>query len=326
MLILGMLVIVGTYVDALWTTVTLRGAGPATKLVCRLAWGGLRSCPRRWHRHLLPLGGSLCLLAGIALWVILLWLGWFLVFSSDPGAVVDATTHQPAETWQRAYYVGFAISTLGVGDFVADGQPWLIATTLAALSGLFLVTLSITYILPVLSAATEKHQLGALLHDLGDTPEDLIRRWHKVGFDQLVQQALQTLTPQLHLHAQRHLAYPVIHHFRSARQESALAVNLAIYDQALSLLACALPESERMTDDELAMLRAPVTALLDLSVYHVKGTEAALPAPRLDALRSRGMALVSDSAFETAWAEHVEHRRRMTSFVASSGWMPAGCW
>ena len=60
--------------------------------------------------------GVTILLVSIALWLILTWLGWSLVFAASANAVVDATTAAPATIGQRVYFAGYTLLTLGNGD------------------------------------------------------------------------------------------------------------------------------------------------------------------------------------------------------------------
>ena len=51
---------------------------------------------------------------------------------------------------------GFTAFTLGVGDYIPNGQPWEVLTAIAVVSGLGLTTLAIIYLVPVVSAVTAR--------------------------------------------------------------------------------------------------------------------------------------------------------------------------
>jgi hypothetical protein len=167
LLVLSGLALIGVATtDALTTTVSLgSGAGPVTRVVSRSVWAVARAA---WpHRHgALRRAGVAVLLCSILGWIVLVWAGWSLVFSAAEAAVVDAVTGAPASVEQRIYFAGYTLLTLGNGDFRPDGPLWRMATVLAAGNGFGLVTLSISYLVPVVSAATEKRQLAAHLHAL----------------------------------------------------------------------------------------------------------------------------------------------------------------
>jgi hypothetical protein len=68
-------------------------------------------------------------------WAVATWAGWWLVFLGS-GVVESADTGAPASAAEVAYYAGYAVFTLGVGDFVADAPVWRVATSLASFGGL----------------------------------------------------------------------------------------------------------------------------------------------------------------------------------------------
>lgn len=50
--------------------------------------------------------------------------------------MVDVTTGQSAETWERLYFAGYVVTTLGNGELRPDGMVWQLATVVMAFSGL----------------------------------------------------------------------------------------------------------------------------------------------------------------------------------------------
>jgi hypothetical protein len=55
----------------------------------------------------------------------------------------------------------FTLFTLGVGDYRPNGAFWQMLTALCAADGLLTITLSVTYFVPLVSAATRKRQIAA---------------------------------------------------------------------------------------------------------------------------------------------------------------------
>lgn len=129
---LGVLCLGVTMLDALTTTVAPdTGGGVVTGRLARGSWSLLRRLARRpgglVHRSL----GPTVTVLTIGTWLVGLWLGWFLVLSASPDAVVADATGEPADGWTRFYFAGFAVFTLGIGDQVPAGTPWQIVTVLA---------------------------------------------------------------------------------------------------------------------------------------------------------------------------------------------------
>ena len=76
-------------INIVWTTLTLNGGGPLTTL---LTWtvGGLmrRAAHTQFLAGLARNTGLLAILAVIAAWTLLTWVGWTLIFAAVPDAIV----------------------------------------------------------------------------------------------------------------------------------------------------------------------------------------------------------------------------------------------
>ena len=161
-LLFGFLLLGLSLYDLIITVIAPKGAGPLTDRICRLV--------SRLGKTISISTGWLCLLIVVTAWVLLLWMGWSVIFLSDPNSLVNSQTGVPTDVAEKAYFVGYCLSTLGLGDYTPTSDIWRLTTNFVSFSGLGTITLAITYIIPVLSAATEKRQLADLLHDLFSTP------------------------------------------------------------------------------------------------------------------------------------------------------------
>ena len=322
LVLLGIALIAFILVDALWTTVIPHGGGPLTTLMCRGLWSAAKRSPAAVRKLLLPVMGSVCLLTVIFTWVVLLWLGWWVLFSADPSSVLHSQTDLPADGWGRVYYTGFTLFTLGVGDYIPNDTFWQLATALGSFNGLFLITLSITYLLPVLSAATQKRQLAAMIRDLGSDPSALVvESWNGDGFDPLAQRLTTDIWPMIHLHVQRHLAYPILHYFHSSRAENSLAVCIAALDEALTLLAYGVAEQARPRPWALALTRRAIGSLLEvLEGRFIRGSDDTPPIPDLNRLAAAGIPVTDPDAFHREVEKLANRRRRLRGLVEDAGW------
>lgn len=309
--------------DALHTTLA-RGAGPLTRLASATVWRFTRSGPgRRISGALFSQLGLVILLTVILLWVLLLWGGWALVFLSTESAVINATTREPADAWSRIYFVGYTLVTLGLGDYQPAGDLWQMLTTLTALSGLFVLTLAISYVLPVLQAAVHRRATAATLWGLGATPEEVIRTtWSEERGCSSLEQHLIGLAPALTQLAQQHIAYPVLHHFHGDRRREALAPSLAVLDEALSIIEHGL-DADCLGPGALRPARAAIGTLLDrLEDQSVDPADETPPPPPLGGLRRDGYPVRSEAAFREALREDECDRRRrlLLGLVRAEGW------
>jgi hypothetical protein len=321
--LLGALLVGLTLLDALWTTIAPRGAGPLTKRVARGWWAASLWAHRRRRggaHGLLAFAGPALLVVAFLGWVAGLWAGWLLVFSAEPGAVVGATSNAPAPLAGRVYYVGFVLFTLGTGDYVPEGGTWEVLSAVAALSGLFVVTLAITYVLSVVSAVAAKRQLAGTITSLGETPVDLVRRaWDGSGFGGLDQQ-LPAIASALEHHNQRHLAYPILHYFHSADRRTALGPAVAVLDDALLLLAEGVAPDVRPPPAVVAPTRSTVGSFLGtLSEAFIREAAASPPLPDLAGLAEAGLPVARGNGLAEGAARSAR-RRLLLGLVRDAGW------
>ena len=319
MLILGGALLLLCAYDVVVTTIsTTSAAGPLTARVGRWWWRLSHRLARRPTSVWLSSAGPAILLGTIVLWLLLLWLGWTLVFAADPSAVVTSTGREPADWWARTYFAGFTAFTLGVGDYIPVGAPWQLLTVVATVTGLAITTASITYLIPVVTAATDRATLAGRINVLGTDPYELVIRAYHDGSVTHIETLLSQLTDGLLDMGERHLAYPILHFFHPRSPRTELRINLAALDDAVTLIQHALsPEVERPHPATTTTLRAATDHLLALT-----GAHDAEVAPRLDLepLRAAGVPTVSDEAFERAVAELEPHRRRVAGYAAESKW------
>lgn len=316
----GLALLALAFYDLVKTTLG-QGGGPLTNRVTALVWRVVLAVHRRRPAHgLLTAAGVAGILLVTLVWLALVWGGWTLVFSSDPGAVVWSDSRRPATLAERSRYAGFTMVTLGMGDFEPEGGRWKIATALAAASGFSLITLSLTYLTPLVGAATAKRQLGLYLSTLGRTPDEVVRQAWDGESCAALEPHLQNLAPMIALLAERHLTYPALHHFH-ARRQSAVAPGLAALDDALTLLAVACRPGCGPSPALALSTRRAIDALLGtLDSAFIDPAGEAPPPPDVEPLRRAGVPLAGDAAIADRFAEHEVRRRLLGAFVDSDGW------
>lgn len=231
----GVLVLLATTVD-LFATVAQpgrKGGFLATRLV-DYVWRSALRLHSTWPSHRrLAAAGVTCVVAVPLCWMAALWLGWSLVFTSTEHAVVDARTGEPAGTTSRVYYAGYSLFTSGLGDKLPGGGTWEIATVLATAMGLGLVTLAITYLVPVVQAGTSRRSFARHVTWLGSTPDGIVDRcWRPPAVTILADEAA-ALLPRLGSLTEQHLTYPVLHYLHSVDVATAFAPRVAALHDAM---------------------------------------------------------------------------------------------
>ena len=173
-LLLGVAVLLLVVVDLLWTTLWVEGgAGPITSRLMSVLWTTFRRLFGNRPR-LLSLSGPTILVLSLVTWITLFWVGWLFLFAAGEGSLIDTRDAGGISWIERFYFVGYTLFTMGTGDFTPKDGIWQIATALTTASGMLFVTLSVTYILNVLGAVTQKHSLASTIHGLGGRSVDII--------------------------------------------------------------------------------------------------------------------------------------------------------
>ncbi|MDX1762231.1 MAG: potassium channel family protein, partial [Christiangramia sp.] len=234
-LIAGIVIYFLIVLDILQTTLSMQGGGWLTSRFSHIFWKFfLKISGRNGKSRILSQAGYILLISIVLIWVLILWMSAVLIFSSQPGAIIDSTTKVPASLWQIIYYSGFSISTLGVGDYVASTNTWRIVTSIFSFTGLILLTMSVTYFVPVLSAVIDQRKLGIKLSTLGSSPQEIILScWNGENFDRLTNN-VDAFSDSIIKYSQQHRAYPVIHYFHNTKAKNAIILQLArLYDALL---------------------------------------------------------------------------------------------
>jgi len=307
---IGLSFVLAVVVDLLWTTLWVEGgAGPLTSRLMAWIWRLLRQVGSE-NSRVLTLSGPSILVIGLAVWIGLLWGGWTFIFASVGDSIAD-TLNRGAISWADwLYFTGYAIFTLGNGDFVPKENSWQIITILATASGMLFITLAITYVISVLDAVTQKRAFATDVSGLGSPSDEILRRsWNSTEFERL-DLPLVRLSSELTTLTANHKAYPILHYFYSNRTEEAPTVNIAVLDEALTLLRFGVSERDRPSDTILNNARSSVESYLGtLHREFVDPADRSPPPPDLESLRETGIHTVSDEEF-TASLETVDRRRR----------------
>lgn len=318
---LGGVVLATVAYDAISTTLSVgAAAGPLTSRLGAGWWRLARRVARRPSSPIVVSAGPVVVLLTIAVWLALLWGGWTLVFSADPNAIISSATRQPASGWSRVYFAGFTAFTLGVGDYIPNGQPWEVLTAVAVVSGLGLTTLAITYLVPVVSAVTARRVQANTVAGMGGTPQEIVIAG--VGDDDpfpFFEHRLQALSDGILETAERHLSYPVLHYFHGAQRHVDLRTQAYLLDEAITLLQHGVTVEVRPHRAVLDGVRHAINQLVERAPG--EPADADTPEiPDLTPLRQADIPTVDDDTFERRVAELADHRRRLTHFANESLW------
>ncbi len=326
--ILGLVILLFTVADLLWTTF-LEGAGPLSVRVASWIGRSMLHCHSRGarDRRIITKAGLFTVLGTLVTWGSLIWLGWGLIFCASADAIVFSETREPAGWWERFYFAGTTLSTLGLGDYRPASSFWRFLVVVAGASGYVLIGLVISYIVPIVTAATQKRQLAVCIWALGRSPDDIIiRAYNGVDTGALVPHLI-SLIPMLALLGESHLTYPVLHFFHSSKRSSAVAPGIAALDEALTILECGLQQGCVLDVPSLGAARESIFEFLQtLKPALIATSEVVPPSPSLNALREAGVPAVDDKLFAEAVAGLAERRQMLYALVLNEGWTWESVW
>lgn len=315
----GAALITFTLLDAVVHTLALKGGGPLAGRVAEGLWiAFLRLRRVRGFGAMGHVAGPAILLAVFLLWALLLWTGWALLFMSHPDAVVNSNDGTRADFWERVYFAGFSITTLGIGDFVPQGPGFRALTVLAAGLGFFLITLFVTYLLAVVEAVTFKRTIAFDILSLGKSPQQLvINAWQASRFQSL-ETILQSLSRPLVELSQKHLAYRALHYFRSKPDEGSPAVAIAVLDEAITLIECGLQKEHQLDPLIVRTARQSIQQFCDTVAK--RSNRPPPPAPLdLSRLQQEGLPVVDAQTYSERLDTLAKRRTHLETVVVHDG-------
>lgn len=317
-LVWGVLLLLVVIIDLLWTTLWVEGgAGPLTSWLMAGTWGLVRRVGSRNSRWL-TIAGPLILVLGLSIWIVFLWAGWTLLFASAENAIIDTVAPRPISWSDFVYFTGYTIFTLGNGDFAPQGQLWQISTTLASASGMLFITLSVTYVLSVLGAVTQKRAFATTISGLGMTSAEILQAsWDGEAFQGL-EVPLNTVATQLDTLTSNHKAYPILHYFYSGQPAQAPTTSITALDEALTLLLFGVAEQKRPNELSIKQARSSVQSYLEtVGSSYIEPADRSPPPPEIETLREAGIPTVSDEEFGHSITEIDERRRTLLGLIES---------
>ncbi len=202
------------------------GGGSLSRTLMHAVWGLFRriAAPRR-RRAWLSFAGPVALLAVIGSWVVLLWVGWALIywprlpeqFSFFPGLDPRAQ-----DGFVDALYLSLmTMTTLGYGS-ITPTPGWLrILATLQALAGFGLLTASVTWVLSLYPAFFRRQSLAQEISLVGESERETGDLFDGTSAD-AVDRTLKDLTSGL-VGVQGDLVrFPVTYYFHNNDERASL--------------------------------------------------------------------------------------------------------
>lgn len=153
--------------DFLRTAIGMAGLGPMTRRIAHLIWHAARRwLPSAERRLGLSLRGAIgpTILCAVALsWIVANLAGYSLMYAAGP-SLVDPHTGVPGNAIERVAFAGSALSTLG-SSMVSPANGWWDALSMvAAVNGMVILTLSVSFVMNIVSTTNGGHAVAARAH------------------------------------------------------------------------------------------------------------------------------------------------------------------
>ena len=306
--------------DLVTTALSSNGAGWLTGRLSVGIWNGLLWIRRTtgW-RGILSYGGTFIALSILSLWLLGIWGSCTIMILSEKGSVINVETNTPGSILSKTYYTGYTLSTLGMGDMEPGDEFWEIFTTLFSFTGLIFITVSITYLIPVLSAQIEKQRLSAYISTLGCSVDEIVQQaWNGQDLQSLSSHFVP-LSQMILQHAQNHHAYPIIHYFHTEEKKEAFVLNLANLDEVLTFLLV-LPEKVRPSIQDIQPLRNAISLYLStVQDTYIQAADQKPPFPDIKKLTSV-VGNLSEKEVEKHYQQWDDRRKMLLKLVENDGW------
>src|SRR5690554_2810749 len=288
-LVSGTLILIITIYDFVFTTLSGGGSGFISRYVHLLSHKILKTGARIVGRKLYNQSGIFLNGLLISVWVVLIWLGLFLIYSFQPEAIVN-DDGQAASNIERFYFTGYTLSTLGIGNFKPVSTSFELLTSIFSFFGFIFFTTSITYLVSVFSSLNHKRALALSIHNLGKTPEEMVYRLlNQNGTFSRIN--LLSIQDKIERHLVNLQAFPVLHSYANSKVQTSLNLNLVVLDEALSILLNSKEGAK--IKNALGSIRTSITHLLNHIEENLPNSSTHLDTP--DVHKLKGWEIISSS-------------------------------
>ncbi|MBK6264054.1 hypothetical protein JKA74_03310 [Marivirga sp. S37H4] len=257
-LIVGTLILLLVMYDFFFTTLSGSGSAFITRFLSLISYRILQVGVKLIGRRVFALSGMIVNLIVLSGWVVLVWIGLFMLFSYTPEAIVN-DNGKIANATERIYFTGYTLSTLGLGNFKPVSPFYEILTSCFSFFGFVFFTTSMTYLVSVSSAVIHKRSLALSIRNLGNSPEEIVNNLLEKDTS-FCYQKFSVLQEMIDRHTVNHQAYPVLHYYGNADISSSFNLHLASLDEAISKLLSSLQAQK--FHNELMPLRSSLTHFL----------------------------------------------------------------
>ncbi|HEY9186020.1 MAG TPA: ion channel [Salegentibacter sp.] len=258
-LLIGILLLLIAIHDFFFTTLSGSGTGFLSRKISVIADKLIQICVKICGRKVYNYNGLFVNLMILFSWLLLIWIGLFLIYTSNPEAITNSSGRM-ANHWERLYFTSYTLSTLGMGNFKPNTPIFELLTGSFSFFGFIFFTSAMTYFLSVSSALINKRSLSKSVYNMGESPQAIAKSI--LSFDSSFRnQQILELQKMIDRHSVNHHAYPVVHFYRKEKKKDSFGINIARLDETVSILLNS-QESKKFRE-ELLLLRNSLSGLFE---------------------------------------------------------------
>ncbi len=241
--VIGLLLIIMVFVDFFYTTLSGNGSGFLTKYFNNFLSKIILALNWKWLRKI---SGFLHVTATLNLWLIILLVSCFFMFSSNEPMIINSSTDEPASFGDRFYYTCYILSTVGIGDYVPATNFGQILTGFLSFSGFILLTTALAYVISVTGAVSDKRDLAIGISSMGDNPKDLYAYFTQEEKLSLLFEASPNMRELLHTFTHNYLSYPMIENYLTNNPTNSEGIQLVNLYEVLRIVFCQSKQNEQV--------------------------------------------------------------------------------
>jgi hypothetical protein len=266
--------------------------------------------------------GPVLMLLSIILWYVLLASCVFLVFLQSSLSVVHSSNNVPAEPLERFYFVAATLSTIGYGDMVPAGFPWTLLATASTLVVTIVMTVSLSYVLAVISAALERRQLAQGVMGLGGNVAEVLRETELASGDGTLDDHLREIARDLDRQSLKRLAYPVLEFFHAPELKDAPSRAVLLLSDAVFVMRHK-PLDSRPPEGILRIVERSINNYIDRALTNLIEPKDEDPRPDdlLQAVKQEPSIDTDAPEFQASLNQYLDNRRRhLCNICREDGW------
>lgn len=213
-----------------------------------LATRSTQSFDRRRRHRILSMVGPLLMPLLIIFFILMLLTGFALIYLPrlETGFKI-ADANQTSQIFQAFYFSGVTFLTIGYGDIVPTSSVTRIISVIEAVTGLAIISLSITYLLTVYSALERKRAVALKFYHQARQGADIsgfISSHFARGRFHSLTESLREATRDLQELLESHLEHPVIHFFHPPEVYKGFPRAIFVVLETVAILNAHLDEKE----------------------------------------------------------------------------------